>query len=147
MVIDEKDCKDKIEALTLQDWKPLLALIPKIKSTLTFGEWSGGTADEEGVIQLPCCVPLPIVTQFLEVVYAIPIIISFEWVKWNEGRKIASDDNFDLDSIDLPTKCQLVTAIVRNDRFSEGALVSAFESGLVLRILNSIERTVTAKGQ
>lgn len=34
MVIDEKNYKDKIKAFTHQDWKPLMALIPKIENTL-----------------------------------------------------------------------------------------------------------------
>ncbi len=53
---------------------------------------------------------------------------------------MANDKNFDFDSVDIPTKCKLITAIVRNDRFCEGALVSAFESGLILKILKSIKR-------
>ena len=140
--MNEKDCEDRIEALTRQDWSPLLALIPKIENTSKFGEWSSGMADEEGVIHLPYCVPEPIVSQFLEIVYAIPIIISFDWGSWEEGRKMANDDNFNFDCTNLLAKCKLLTAIVRNDRFCEGALVSAFESGLILKILKSIEKTV-----
>lgn len=146
MIRNEKDFKDKIEGLTRQDWSPLLALIPKIENTSKFGEWSGGDADEEGVIQFPYCKPLPIVSQFLKVVYAIPIIMDFDWGSWDVGRKMASDDNFNFDSTDLHTKCKLITAIVRNDRFCEGALVSAFESGLILKILKSIEKTVNDIG-
>lgn len=145
MTLDEKNCKDKINALTHQDWQPLLALIPKIKITSTFGVWSEGNKDEEGVFHVPYCVPAPIVSQFLRVVYAIPIIINFDWGVWDEGRKIASDEDFDFDSTDLITKCKLITAIVRNDRFCEGVLVSAFESGLILRILKSIEKEVGAQ--
>lgn len=143
MVLDEKDCKDKINAFTHQDWQPLLALIPKIENTSTFGEWLGGNKDGEGVIQFPYCAPVPIVSQFLEIVYAIPIIINFDWGAWDEGRKIASDENFDFDSTDLLTKCKLITAIVRNDRFCEGALVSAFTSGLIFKILKSIEKEIS----
>jgi len=73
------------------------------------------------------------------------MIISFDWGSWDEGRKIASDENFDFDTTDLLTKCKLITAIVRNDRFCEGALVSAFESGLILKILKSIENEVRTK--
>jgi hypothetical protein len=146
MVLNEKDCEDKIKALTRQNWKPLLALIPKIENAAEFGKWSGGTADEDGVLQFPYCVPAPIVSQFLEVVYAIPIIVSFDWGSWDEGRKMASDETFNFDSTDLVTKCKLITAIVRNDRFCEGALVSAFESGLIVKILKSIEKTVNSEG-
>ncbi len=142
MAIDEKNCKDKINAFTLQDWQPLLALIPKIENTSNFGEWSGGNKNEEGIIQFPYCVSAPIVSQFLEIVYVIPIMISFDWGAWDEGGKIASDENFDFDATDLLTKCKLITAIVRYDRFCEGALESAFESGLILKILKSIEKEV-----
>ncbi len=146
MVIDEKDCEGKIAALTHQDWKPLLALIPEIENTSKFGEWSGETADEEGVLQFPYCAPATVVSRFLEVVYAIPIIISFDWGSWDEGRKMASDKTIDFDSTDLVAKCKLITAIVRNDRYCEGALVSAFESGLIVKILKSIEKTVNDRG-
>lgn len=145
MVLDEKNCKDEINFFTHEDWQPLLALIPKIESTSSFGKWSEANKNEDGVVILPYCVPRPIVSQFLEIVYAIPIIISFDWGAWDEGRKMVSDENFDYDVTDLVTKCKLITAIVRNDRFCEGALVSAFESGLILKILKSIEKEVNAK--
>jgi len=90
----------------------------------------------------PYCIPAPIVSQFVEIVYSLPIIISFDWGAWEKGRKIASDENFDFDTLDVPTKCKLITVIVRNDRFCECALVSAFESGMILKILKSIEKQV-----
>ena len=46
--------------------------------------------------------------------------------------------------LDIPMKCKLITAIVRNDRFCEGALVSAFNSGLILNILKSIEKEINS---
>ena len=143
MILDAQDCADRINAYTLRDWRPLFALIPKIETTSVFGELK--VEEKDGVIQLPYWRPAPVVSQFLEVVYTIPIIINFDWLSWDEGRKIARDKDFDFDTIDLPTKCKLITAIVRNDRFCDGALVSAFESGLILKILKSIEKEVSAK--
>ncbi len=55
---------------------------------------------------------------------------------------MVGDDEFNYDSVDLLTKCRMITAIVRNDRFCEGVLVSAFESGLMLKILRSLERSL-----
>ena len=72
----------------------------------------------------------------------MPIIISFDWGAWEYGREITSNDEFDFDTLDIPEKCKLITAIVRNDRFCDGALVSAFESGLISRILKSIEKQI-----
>ena len=136
MHLEENNYKEKIHAFTQQDWLPLIELIPKVESTSKFGEW------EEENILFPYCIEAPIVSQFLHIVYRLPIIISFDWGAWEEGRKIASNDDFDLDTLDLPAKCKLITAIVRSDRFCEGTLVSAFESGLILRILKSIEKQI-----
>jgi len=142
MILDGKNCRDRINAYTKQDWQPLFELIPWIERTSSFGEWEPIIKDEEGAIQLPMFLPANIVSRFLEVVYAIPIIVGFDWAAWDEGRKMASDENFDFDSTDLVTKCKLITAIVRNDRFCEGALASSFESGLILRIIRSMEKEV-----
>ena len=147
MLLNEINYKQKIYAFTQQDWQPLIELIPKIKNTSKFGEWAGGEEDEKGIIRVPYCIESPIVSQFLEIVYSLPIIISFNWGAWDEGREMARNDDFDFDTIDLPTKCKLITAIVRNDRFCDGALVSTFESGLMLRILKSIEKQITGTKQ
>jgi len=86
-----------------------------------------------------------IVSQFIEVVYQMPIMIVFDWMKWYKGDKMARDKNFDFDTTDLLTKCKLLTGLIRNDRFCDGALVSDFESGLILKILKSIEKEVSTK--
>ena len=146
MILDEQDCSKKIASYTRQDWQPLFALIPKIENSSFFDECAGGDKEgkgEEGVSQFSYCLPpAPLVSQFLEIVYAISIVIDFDWGEWDEGRKIARDENFDFDSIDLITKCKLITAIVRNDRFCEGALVATFKSGLILKILKSMEKEI-----
>ena len=135
MLLDENNYKEQIHAFTQQDWQPLIELIPKVESTSKFGEW------EEENILFPYCTEAPIVSQFLHIVYRLPIIISFDWGAWETGK--TSYDDFDIDTLDLPAKCKLITAIVRSDRFSEGTLVSAFESGLILRILKSIEKQIS----
>ncbi|MBD3277445.1 MAG: hypothetical protein GF388_04010 [Candidatus Aegiribacteria sp.] len=147
MLEDENTARARIDTFTYEDWKPLLSLIPEIEAASEFGEWAGGTPTEEGHIQFGYCVPAPVVSSFMNIVYDIPIIIAFDWPHWDEGRKLANDPEADLDSTDLVTRCKLITAIVRNDRFFEGALVSAFESGFILRLLKSIERSVTPEGK
>ena len=142
MLLDENNYKEQIHAFTQQDWQPLIELIPKVESTSKFGEWASAEKNEEETIQFQDCIEETIVSQFLDIVYRLPIIISFDWGAWEEGREIASNDDFDHDTLDLPTKCKLITAIVRNNRFCDGVLVSAFESGLILRILKSIERQI-----
>lgn len=72
-------------------------------------------------------------------------MIDFDWGSRDEGLIIAGDVNFDFDTIDIPAKCKLLSAIVRNDRFCEGALVSAFKSGQVPKMLKSITKQYEVK--
>lgn len=148
MPLNEENYKDKIQAFTSQDWQPLLDLIPEIERTAKFSKWKGGEIDKDGVLQMPYVIDeAPVLSQFRDIVYKMPIIIDFDWGGWDEGRKIASDESFDYDTLDIPTKCKLITAFVRNDRFCEGALVGKFESGLILKILKSIEKQVACSNK
>ncbi|HPQ35918.1 MAG TPA: DUF6508 domain-containing protein [Tenuifilaceae bacterium] len=142
MAVLGNDYKEVINSYTKDHWKPLLDLIPIIEKTDKFNEVGGGQQNENGVFTLPYSIPTEIVARFEKVVYEIPIIIGFDWAAWDEGREIARNISFDFDSIDIPTKCKLITAIVRNNRFCDGALISAFESGLILKILKSINNQV-----
>jgi len=142
MILNENNYRETLDAFTHQDWQPLIELIPKIESISKFGKMAGGEKDEKGIIQFPYMKQAPIISEFVKIVYSLPIIINFDWGAWDEGRKIANDSNFDFDTIGLAIKCKLITTIVRNDRFSEGELVSAFESGLILKILKSIEKQI-----
>ncbi len=129
--------------MTAEEWKPLLELIPLIEETDTFTEAEAVSYTEGNIIQYRPPNEAPVISTFLEVVYQIPIIIDFHWSAWDEGRKLAGDPSTDYDSIDIPTKCKLITAFVRNNRFCDGVLASAFEDGTILRILKSIRKEVS----
>ncbi len=147
MVLKEDNYIETINSYTRKDWQPLLDLIPKIEQTKSFGEERiKQEPDEELCIIMENWESAPIVHEFLDVVYHIPIIIGFNWAGWDEGRKMASDEHFDYDTIDIPTKCKLITAFVRNDRFCDGALSGAFERGTILKILKSIEKQLERMG-
>ncbi len=143
MTLNEYNYQDCIWPMTKQQWRPLLDLIPEIENTSVFGEMVGNIEDEGEDEPLPYWIFSEIVERFCELVYNLPIIIEFDWPNWDEGRKIASDESFDFDTIDIATKCKLITALIINDRFCDGALILAFETGLILKILNSIEKQVS----
>jgi len=140
-VLKPDDYIEKINSYSEQDWKPLLDLIPKIEKVEKFGDDTEAMKLlEQGIIDMNPYVEHEIVEQFRKVLYSIPIAIDFNWGAWDEGRKIVCDENFDYDSIDIPTKCKIITAIARNDRFSSGRLVEAFETGMMQKVLKSIQK-------
>lgn len=140
MHLNENNYIETINGFSSSDWKPILDLIPEIEQISTFGEMKGGEKNAEGIMVLPYWIESRVVSHFHRIVYYMPIIIDFDWGSWHEGRGMARDESFDFNSVDIPTKCKIITAIVRNDRFCEGALVSAFESGLILKILKAIRQ-------
>ncbi|MFU8813691.1 MAG: DUF6508 domain-containing protein [Balneolaceae bacterium] len=139
MILQEKQHIQTINGFSTSDWKPLFDLIPDIEKASGFGEMKGGERTKEGALEMPYWAESEIVSRFKKIVYEMPIIIDFDWASWDEGREMITDKNVNFDSIDTPTKCKLITAIVRNDRFCEGALASAFESGLIYKLLRSIQ--------
>lgn len=144
MHLNENNYIETINGFSSSDWKPILDLIPEIEQTSTFGEMKGGEKNAEGIMVLPYWIESRVVSHFHRIVYDMPIIIDFDWGSWHEGREMARDESFDFNSVDIPTKCKIITAIVRDDRFCEGALVSAFESGIILKILKSIRQQTGA---
>ncbi len=143
--VTEEDYIDKINGLSENDWSPLIELIPIIEQTKVFGTWPE-TIEGKGTSESPYIIPhishSEIIDKFWSIVYKIPIVIQFDWMSWEELDDIIKNKNFDFDTIDIPTKCKVITAIVRAERFGEGTLVSQFESGLILKILKSIKNQI-----
>jgi hypothetical protein len=141
MFLKDKDHIEKINSMTRESWEPLLALIPTIEKTEKFqGDVQFIENDDEIIFNLCQTDEAEIVDKFRQAAYEIRIVIDFNWPAWKEGEEIVSNTNFDYDSIDIPTKCKIITAILRNDRFCEGVLASYFDSGLILKVLKSIQK-------
>ena len=142
--MSEEEYHKIISRFIKDEWLPLLNLIPYIENTKEFCTLRICIEQREGVYQEDYVEPAEVVLEFCRRVQRMNLILNFDWAHWNEGRKIVRTRNFDYDTIDIPTKCKIITAIVRNDRYCTGALVFAFESGLILKILKSIERQVSS---
>jgi hypothetical protein len=130
----------RINSFSPDDWEELLSLIPEIERSPSFGKFHPSEKIKVDEYSFPVWEPGPLIDRFQDIVYKMPIMVPFNWSKWDEGRKIASDPHFNFNTTDIPTKCKLITALVRNDRFCDGVLVNAFESGLILKLLISIRQ-------
>jgi hypothetical protein len=80
--------------------------------------------------------------QFLSYFYEELFVINFDWGSWDEGRQFLKSENPDYGSTDEVFCYKLITAIIRNDRFFEGALQANLENGTIHRI---IERLIELK--
>ena len=137
-----------INSHTIVDWQPLLVLIPKIQRARTFGKWissNKGDGTIENPYQIPHFYNSKLVNQFASFAYDLPILVNFSWICWDDLHTYLKDKTFDFDTIDIPTKCKVITAIIRADRFCESATAAEFKSGLIVRILKSIQKQLHEK--
>jgi hypothetical protein len=113
----------------------LAAHLPAFESPdFSFGEWEPTWTDAEGRTSMPWYRFSPAARAFLRDAGAL--MEPFDWPAWlrtPEGDRlrdpaaVAGASEADLG--------RLLTAIVRSDRFTEGSLAGAFESGLLTAIL------------
>lgn len=120
------------------DLQALADFLPAFRqSEFKVGEWTGGNETEPGVIQMPYVSYTPVVDAFYKAVYEHGWIRAFDWGTWmhsDEARSLR-DDEAVIRNATPEQLAQLLTVCIRQDRFVEGALMGAFESGLILRIV------------
>lgn len=131
---------DTFRNLSTSDIEVLKGLNARIQSHS--GEWGvqhESKTTETGAKTFPFTEQHELIREFVQFMYDKDLVINFNWSAWQEGRDwYTSEDEEKYDKLDVEMALKLVTAIIRNDRFSEGALVQAFERGDFPRIINKL---------
>ena len=102
-----------------------------------FGTWHGGERKEPGVISMPYFVLSETAESFVRMAYEQGwVLMGFDWPAWKETEEaIALRDDPDALAAASPEQlAKLLTVLIRQDRFVEGRLNSAFEAGLLTGI-------------
>lgn len=106
------------------------------------GAWGmlrGSEKEADGTIQMPYWERDSLISDFVKFMYDKKLVPDFDWGQWTKGREWylqAGEDKFN--SLDTEMALKLLTAVMRNDRFNDGALVHAFESGDFPKIINKL---------
>jgi hypothetical protein len=102
-----------------------------------FGRWKQ-PVDEPGVMVAQHFTPGKADAEFVKACYDLGwILADFDWPEWKETPEALRlrDDSFGIENASCEQLAKLLTVLVRQDRFVEGALREAFEAGLLLRIV------------
>ncbi|MCF8452100.1 MAG: DUF6508 domain-containing protein [Pedobacter sp.] len=135
MYLTEENHEYFINSCPKNQWQPLFSLIPELEAIIDeINPLSRDLTYDEQLFRAQI--------KFQNTIEEIPIVFSFDWPAWEEGRRMVSDPRFDFNSVDVPTKCKVLIALNRSDHFCDGALRDNIESGLLLRILKSIRDQV-----
>lgn len=129
---DLEEFSEHLKTIHKSNWQKLFDLLLEIRRTESFGELAPG-------LSMMSWRPKEIVITFLETVYDLGIIVIFDWMSWQEGEAMLKDKNTDYTRLDSVTLCKLLTAIVRNDRFVDGYLISCFEEEIIEKIIKGLK--------
>jgi hypothetical protein len=138
--------------ITLQErLHALAAFLPEFeKPGFEFGQWvtplAGG---EPGVTIMPFFTQDPVAESLYRTCDDMGWVLQgFDWPAWNgtpEATQLRDNPGV-LERATPEQLARLLTVLIRQDRFVEGALATAYEDGLVVRILRraaSLERGLT----
>ena len=128
------------------DWSRVLAWLPRFSAPeFRAGEWAGGEEREPGVFTMPFVAYSEEVREFIGHLNHLQVVSPFDWGTWGQDRgKELGEDPQRLAEASLEECRMLLTAHVRADRFSEGHLLQAFESGYIVAILERVSALVDA---
>jgi hypothetical protein len=106
---------------------------PMLEQHGRFGEWAGGEQQADGSIQMPWYSFSEEADKYLRDLSRAGWVRPFDWPKWlstKRGQQLLGDPAAVAEAT-ADELSQLLTALIRQDRFAEGTLASAYESGLL----------------
>ena len=102
------------------------------------GEWAGMVEEEPGVWTMPYVRYGDITEEFVHAAYDHGWVQpSFDWGEWKQSDEAVAlrDDAERLAAATPEQLTRMLTVVIRQDRFVEGALLDAFECGMILSIV------------
>ncbi len=124
------------DAQLLDRLRRLAAHLPAFQAPgFTFGAWEPSRTRDDGVIELGWYRFSPAADAFLRDLAGW--VTPFDWPTWatgEVGHSLLRDPDA-VASASADNLGKLLTSVVRGDRFSEGTLAWAYESGLLTAIL------------
>ena len=108
------------------------------------GQWAGSERQSDGSITMPY---FDYSAEALDLISALPVIAGFAWPNWLQTPEAQAflTDHGNVARATPRELAQLTTAIVRSDRFTEGSIAGAFESGLLGAIVRRAARLVSSE--
>jgi len=135
--------------MTTADLQVLADFLPVLRRPgFKAGEICGGDETEPGVFRIPFVSYDPVVDAFVEVAYSHAWVLKdFGWPTWAQSVEAKSlrDDETAIRKAVPEQLARLLTVCIRQDRFVEGALMNAFDSGLILRIVERAAALASAR--
>lgn len=128
--------------------RELVRFLPALeRSDFKAGDIVASRETEPGVWSMPYASYGETADEFVRAAYEHGWVLrDFGWPEWKDSMEAKSlyDDDASLAVATPEQLARLLTVVIRQDRFVEGALLDAFESGLILRIVRRAAKLLEA---
>ena len=114
------------------EWSGFRRALTAVESADSFGSWIEPVQLADGSRQMPWAQLSEACEEFMRTLERLGLHIPFDWAAWDHGRTLARAPER-LDRATPAEAAMLIFAIWRSNRFVEGELLEAFESGLIQR--------------
>ena len=122
----------------------LAAFLPVFEEPgFVFATMEGGEEVEPGTFTMPWSSLSEPATRFVETAYENGWMLpGFDWGSWMGTAEAVRlrDDPAELAQATTEQLAKLLTTVIRQDRFVEGALAGSFDAGLLTAILRRVEQ-------
>lgn len=126
------------------NWNEVLAWLPRFTHAgFHAGQWAGSEEDPPGSRTMPSVGYADDVLEFIRQLYDLQVVAPFDWSSWTQERgNELWDDPQRLAGASLEECRMLLAAHLRADRFTEGHLLHALESGHIVTILRRVDSLI-----
>jgi Family of unknown function (DUF6508) len=111
-----------------------------------FATWRQEPPDEPGILHFPYSDLSREAVEFVKAAYDLGWVKQFDWSAWMrtpKGKKLTESPDLVASATHVQL-AKLLTVYIRGERFNEGALNSAFDSGLLTAIVRRAEALLLA---
>jgi len=151
-VVDDADWPflDALESAGDDEWRALWRALDAVADLTEYATWAGGDtrteADGRTVTTWPYPVYDPVVEALRSAIGGAGLSVVYDWPDWPDLPRYR-DDPGALSDAPVADAVRMVVAVLRSERFSDGSIGGALDSGLLQSALGRIRRWAAEHGR
>ncbi|WP_240197119.1 DUF6508 domain-containing protein [Nonomuraea lactucae] len=135
----DEEIAARLAAQPGERWRELFALADALTPADLEVTWRGGQEAGPGVTQAPYPVYGDAVERILGLLGELGVVVVFGWPDWVRGNPLWPGGR-GLEDAPVADAARLATAIVRGERFGDGTIGHALETGTLQAVLRRLRR-------
>ncbi len=143
---DDVDLVAELRGAPASAWKTLWGAVDDLGTAGFESTWRGGepSPDNEHLIHVPWVEYSVELGRVVVALYDVKAVAPFDWMDWYDESRYPNGEG--LESAPIDDIVRMMTVVVRSDRFSEGSLKAAVDSGVFGVLLRRLREWYDAGG-